>query len=605
MPVCGERPSKELGRGFETDPIFEFAQEFTDTVKSINEQYTIDPYTEIDKVLSSNRGAYNALKQFFVKESYDAREYENDPVGLDDHIAMMEAQFDNDADAILEQTFASEINPIIGMTFPLHKNVMMNMVFDKGSIPKFVAQSPSFTMGMEYRILVDPFGKEIDMYAEQNKLTAAIDSSSPTREIELALPENGTSDIVTGDVDTGKGMGGTVQDHLSIATYISAVKIANVVYQVGDILPDGTVAATETTQDTWFNVKLEFKPGYGSYQRTLTEPVSITCKQTNATTSTVEETQVEDVINAIMHDDKFIINSVFGRVTAVKLKCRLDTSNARVAACSVKWKHKTDLVEIPNAIPIATTISPEEIKDISALFNVNQVTKIMSMFKTVLANYKDDKIKQELDASYEAMPQSQKHYDTFDYTPRGQYALDPVTWRYAVFMDMFDTYVTKLLQQLNDPNVVITVYGDPDMVRKISPTDYTYQSPSSIGAVELDWTKTVQTSDRRVYNFIGSDKLRNSREFIVILNPKGTDRIMYRIYDYQLYISNEIKNMQNPLLPNLHAFERWKFVQMQPVQGRIGLLNVKGHYGDNAEGAIASDQKTIWREANEGIFPKA
>ena len=160
-----------------------------------------------------------------------------------------------------------------------------------------------------------------------------------------------------------------------------------------------------------------------------------------------------------MHNDKFIISSVYNRTKAVKLKARLDTSNANVAAASVKWKHKTDLVEIPNAVPIATTISPEEIKDISALFNVNQVTKIMSMFKTVLANYKDDKIKGELDDSYENLPPSQKHYDTFDYTPRGKYALDPVSWRYAVFMDMFDTYVTKLLQQLNDPNVIITVYG--------------------------------------------------------------------------------------------------------------------------------------------------
>lgn len=603
MPICGERPKKELGHGFEQDPIHEFAQEFTDTVKHISETYTVDPYTEINKILANNRGACQALKDFFIKESYDPKQYENDPSGLEDHLTMMEAQFENDREAVLEQTFATEINPIIGMTFPLHKNVMMNMVFDKGSIPKFVAQSPSFTIGMEYRILMDPFGNELDLYADQNKLTAAIDSSSPEREIELALPENGTSDIVTGDVETGKGMGGTVQDHLSIATYISAVKISGVVYEAGDTLPDGTVAESQTTQDAWFKVKLEFKPGYGSYQRTLTEPISIECKQ--EVDGAISVTRVEDVINAIMHDDKFIVNSVFGRVTAVKMKCRLDTSNARVATCSVKWKHKTDLVEIENATPISTTISPEEIKDISALFNVNQVTKIMSMFKTVLANYKDDKIKSKLDESYEMMPESQKHYDTFDYTPRGQYALDPVTWRYAVFMDMFDTYVTKLLQQLNDPNVVITVYGDPDMVRKISPTDYTYQSPSSIGSVELDWTKTVQTSDRRVYNFIGSDKLRNSREFIVILSPKGTDRIMYRIYDYQLYISNEIKNMSNPLLPNLHAFERWKFVQMQPVQGRIGLLNVKGHYGDDADGAIGDDSKTIWRPANEGIFPKA
>lgn len=601
MPVCGERPKKELGRGFETDPIHEFAQSFTETAKSICEQYTMDPYSEINKVLANSRGACSALKEFFIKESYDPAEYENDPAGLEDHLTMMEAQFENDREAVLEQTFATEINPIIGMTFPLHKNVLMNMVFDKGSIPKFVAESPSFTMGMEYRILVDPFGNELDIYSEQNKLTAAIDSSSPTREIELTLPENGTSDIVTGDVESGKGMGGTVQDHLSIATYISAVKVPGVVYEIGDTLPDGTVATEQKTEDTWFKVKLEFKPGYGSYQRTLTEPVSIKCKQ--EVDGAVTEVAVEDVINAIMHDDKFIINSVFGRITDIKLKCRLDTSNARVAACSVKWKHKSDLVEIPNAVPIATTVSPEEIKDISALFNVNQVTKIMSMFKTVLANYKDDKIKQELDDSYEAMPSTQKHYDTFDYTPRGQYSLDPVTWRYAVFMDMFDSFVSKLLQQLNDPNVVITVYGDPDMVRKISPTDYVYQSPGSIGPVELDWTKTVQTSDRRVYNFIGSDKLRNSREFIVVLNPKGTNRIMYRIYDYQLYISNEIRNIQNPLLPNLHAFERWKFVQMQPVQGRIGLLNVKGHYGDIADAAIGEDSKTIWRPANEAIFP--
>lgn len=598
MPVCGERPKRALGRGFENDPLNPFAQVFTETVQSIAEDSGYDVYTEPNKVLC-NRSACEAMKKFFVENSYDPAEL-TDAAALEDHIAMMEAQFENDREAVLEQTFGAEINPIIGMTFPLHKNVMMNMVFDKGSIPKFVAQSPSFTMGMEYRILVDPEGNEIDMYAEQNKLTAAIDSTSPAREIAINLPEYGTTDIVTGDPETNSGLGGTAMDHLSIATYISGVLVKDCAVKVGDILPDGTVIDSSNVgsgkMDVWFPVKKEFKPGYGSYERTLTEPVQITCP---------DGTVVEDVINATMHKDKFIISAIYSRISAVKVKARLDTSNARVATCSVKWKQKTDLVEIPTMPPISTTVSPEEIKDVSALFNVNQLTKIMSMFKTVLANYKDDKIKQELDDSYANMPESQKQYDTFDYTPRGQYALDPVTWRYAVFMDMFDTYCTKLFQQLNDPNVTVTIYGDPDMVRKVSPTEYTYQSPSAIGPVELDYTKTVQTSDRRTYNFIGSDKLRNSREFIVILNPKGTDRIMYRIYDYQLYISNEIRNMQNPLLPNIHAFERWKFVQMQPVQGRIGLLNVKGQYGDNADAAIAADQKTIWRNANEGIIPAA
>ena len=146
MPICGERRKSSLGKGFEFDPLNPFAQVFTETVQAIAEDTGYDVYTEPNKVLS-NRSACNAMKKFFVENSYDPAEL-TDAEALEDHISMMEAQFENDREAVLEQTFASEINPIIGMTFPLHKNVMMNMVFDKGSIPKFVAQSPSFTMGM-------------------------------------------------------------------------------------------------------------------------------------------------------------------------------------------------------------------------------------------------------------------------------------------------------------------------------------------------------------------------------------------------------------------------------------------------------------------------
>ena len=63
---------------------------------------------------------------------------------------------------------------------------------------------------------------------------------------------------------------------------------------------------------------------------------------------------------------------------------------------------------------------------------------------------------------------------------------------------------------------------------------------------------------------------------MVILNPRNTERICYRLYDYQLYISNEIRNAANPALPAIHAFERWKLYEMMPVQGRIQILNPSG-----------------------------
>ena len=133
-----------------------------------------------------------------------------------------------------------------------------------------------------------------------------------------------------------------------------------------------------------------------------------------------------------------------------------------------------------------------------------------------------------------------------------------------------------MLQVLNDPNMVITVFGDPDLIRKITPIEYSYQTPSSIGPVELDYKRTVTTSDKRVYQFIGSDKLRWTDQLIVILCPRNSDRVTYRIYDYQMYVSNEIRNAANPTLPAIHAFERWLINEYQPVQTRITIKNRTG-----------------------------
>jgi hypothetical protein len=82
--------------------------------------------------------------------------------------------------------------------------------------------------------------------------------------------------------------------------------------------------------------------------------------------------------------------------------------------------------------------------------------------------------------------------------------------------------------------------------------------------------------DKRVYNFIGSDKMRNTNELVIIINPHNSEKIIYRIYDYQLYVSNEIRSIVNPALPNVYAFERWQFVEYMPVQGRISISHING-----------------------------
>lgn len=578
--IIGEAP-RQLSDNYKYDAMHSYAESFVNLAEGILNEDATDIYAEPSRAFLK-RGSDEALKRFFVESSYDPEGMTPDEI--EDHITTMEQQYDNDKKGILEHTTGSYMNPMIGITIPMHKWILMNMVFDKGSIPKFVARSPKFTISMEYRILVDTEGNELDFFRDQNLMTDAIEATAAETEFELpALPFTDDNEIVHTYLG---GLAGA--DHLSIETRVSAFKITDQYFEIGDILPDpetgyiepdGEVATSAGVREVWVRCNYPFTPVYGEIERGLMANVQYEYKVQDAGAITIKK--VNDIVSGTMNNDRLNVQVLKGNIKGIRVTSRLDTSSARLTTCSVRWKEKTDIVEIPNAIPIDVTVSPEETKDIAALYNVNQVTKLMSMMKTVLGNYKDDKIKRNLDYSYKTMDVRSKTYSQFDYAPREGYHGDHVEWRQKTFFDFFDSQMTKLYQVLNDPNMTVTVFGDPDLVRKITPPSYSYQTPANIGPVQLDYTKTVVTSDSRVYNFIGSDKLRGSTEFIVILCPKGTDRIVYRIYDYQMYISNEIRNADNPALPNIHAFERWKFVEYQPVQGRINILHPTGltdHY---------------------------
>ena len=572
MPVVGNRkPTVSMGNGYSYDGIYSLAESFRECAKDILNE-GVDLFTEPHKALqlSSTR---NALKNFYTESFYDPKEFSATDPGhaaelIQEAEQMAEEMFENDLQGIREHTNLGSMNPVIGMTFPLHKNILMNNVFDKGAIPKFVAREPKFTISMESRILVTPDGQEIDMHKEQYKMRDAIDSTAPFKEVEMNLPQ------MEGDTDVLNAIGATDDDNLSIDTHISAVKVSGVYLEAGDINPEtGAVVETAGTYSFWLPVRLRFTPSYGEIDRIMAEEVVLKAKDASDPTQSVVH---KDVITGFTRNNKFMIASSTGFVTAVRLNARLDTSSAMVKTCGVRWKVRTDIVEIPSGVPINTTVSPDEVKDIGALYNVNQLSKVLSLMKTALGEYKDGTIKKELDVSFQNMPAENKFATTFDFAPRQGYALDHVEWRYKTFMDYLDSVATGLYQVLNDPNMTISVFGAPDLIRKLTPTEYTYQTPSNIGPVELDFVKTVVTSDKRVYQFISTDKLRGNSNLIIVLCPRNTDRIIYRIYDYQMYVSNEIRNMANPALPAIHAFERWKFVEYQPVQGRIQILHPTG-----------------------------
>lgn len=579
--LVGERRQntyEEAGNSYRKDPTYAYAKAFTETAKAIMNEDRLDIFEEPKKVLRRGAGR-QAMEKFFVEGMFDANNPLYDAEDVEDLREEAEVQFENDVQAMNEHAAPADYSPMIGMALPIHKLILMNNVFDKGGIQKVTAQTPKFPISLERRILVKPDGTEIDMFLEQNKMTEAIDSTNPLKTIELPLPVTEDTDIVT------TYFGGTTLDNLDINAKIVGIQVAGVQIDEGDPLPDeegyvggrpelAKIATAKSTVDAWFRTDIGFKPNYGGpqhFDRAVTAPLTVTYKDAN---NGGVVTSKSIIITGTMNKNLFNISDLSGVVTKVRLQAKLDSSSAMLETCHTTWKVDTDLIEIPSAPPISTTISPNEVKDIAALYNVNQLTKHLAMFKTAMANYKDDKILEFLNDSYKRLDERTSFYDEFDFEPPAEYALTAVEYRQKQFMDWFDNLTSKMLQVLNDPNMTFTVFGDPLVIRKITPKEYSYTAPAQIGPVTLDYTQTIcNMSDRRVYNFIGSDKLRNTDELIILINPQNSDRVIYRIYDYQLYVSNEIRNIANPALPDIYAFERWLPMEYQPVQARCQILH--------------------------------
>lgn len=584
MPVLGQRKNSVIGsRSITNDPMYGLAKEFTDVTKSILNEAGIDIYSNPTVALNvpSSR---EALKDFYINESAPECDLK-DMYAREIHEEEMTALFENNCDAILENAVAGTYSPVVGMAFPLHKNLLMNTVFDK-AMPKTVTVSPIWTMTMETRILQTPDGKEIDIWKEQNKIYEAMESTAPFRKIGIVLPEIETRDILA---DSFKAT--ARHDALAIDTHIDAVAVETWVEAGGvelavteEVLVVGEPAVKVFTETpvteakkalTWVPVNLKFSPAYGEFNRSLTEKVALPISEDGTAENT---TVLSTVISAYMKDNKFGIFAGDKAIQGVRLAAKIDTSSAMIKTCQVRWKTVTTAEEMPNANPINVTMSPEEVKDVAALYNVNQATKVMSIIQAVLGNYRDDKIHRFLDESFVRLPDEARVSTAFDFAPRESFYGTHIEWREKTFMDYLDTVGTSMLQVLNDPNMTISVIGRSDLIRKITPTtNYTTtQTPTNVGPITLDYCKTVVSTENRVYQFISSDKLRGNDNLIILLKPRNTNRILYQVVDYQFYLSNEIRNAENYALPAIHSFDRFKIQEYQPVQGRIKVLNPTG-----------------------------
>ena len=584
-----------LDRFYTQDSMHKLAEEFLEVAKVGVNEAAIDVFGEPSKFFMSPTLKHQ-MKNFFIRETFDPSDpaYQT-PEAVNEHAQDLGKLFDHDLRGLMESAPLGAFNPVVGLTFPMHKNLLMTTVFDKGAIPKDVAAGPQFTLTMETRTLYSPDGREIDMFLEQDKIKDIVEAAVPRKNIVLTLPEDQQTDVLQMLGVTKK----TTTTNISRSTRVTKVIIKDVyvtagseIYDENEPDPDKQIktAAADGVANAVISIQpIHFVASYGQYDYSFQERLDLKVVADAAGTIREEIFQFAGT----MHKNRFTFMVSSQNVIAVVLAASLDTSSAVYETPKVKWSARTDFFQIPDAPHITVTISPEETRDIQAMYNVNQLTKLLSMIKLTMVNYKDDKILEKLDESFLNLPAHSKLSSAYNFIPDNGYMGSYVAWRYETFMDFLDTQVTYLLQILNDENMTVSIFGRPELIRKITPKEYNYTTPPSIGPVMLDYKKTVKTSDNRVYQFISSNKLRNDNNLILILCPRNSTRIIYKIFDYQLYIGNEIRDTENYQLPAVTAFERWLMIQYQPVQARIQIMNPSGRKEDIENNAPISPNRAL------------
>ena len=591
MASVGNIEEDKSLRGYETDPMHKFAEAFLDVARAGVNEGSVDMFRD-PATFVSRTSTRDALKKFFVENSFDQKDPRfsdsnpNRAHNIQEHMDNMSQLFDNDTKCVVREAASplGAFNPVIGMGLPMHKNILLSAVFDQ-VLPKDVAKAPKFSLTMETRMMYDTKGNRIDMFLEQNKMTPAINDSVPHMDVIVSVPEYATTDIVHDNF--GYTRGANSKAHLSIKSGITGI-VVNSYVGAGESYYDAATKTVKTipADGTGAGVKpvifpagnIQFVPTYGDdYDRIIAKRVSIIVKTDATNTKTITGT-----INGRATKDDMFEFSFDGPdaslVTAIRFHAVLDVSSAAFPTVKFNWEAKTNYFEIPEAPHITCEVTPEAVKDIQALYDVNQITKLMAMMRLAMLHWKDDNIHQDPDDSFLNMPATNKVTDAIDWAPPvGQFMGSPIQWRSEMFMDQLEFTVSRMLQVLHDENMTVLVLGRPEIISRITPQQYQYQAPSNIGPVELDYQRTVVTSNsKRVYNFVSSQKMFNNNNLILLLIPRNSARITYKIIDYQLYVSNEIRDTQAYELPAMTCFERWLFLQYQPVQARVQIMNVRG-----------------------------
>lgn len=277
------------------------------------------------------------------------------------------------------------------------------------------------------------------------------------------------------------------------------------------------------------------------------------------------------------------------------------------------YERETVDYKIEDGERLNTGLTLEKIRDNKALLNIDITSKIITDMTTVLTNFEDNNMLDFLDNSFNIWrTKTDLPFDYGNHIANGKFVEEATfscapptttTVTQSQYIDSelkfnLDRLIDQLKVKLNNKDCMFVLYAHPNNITLLNNNvKWVVDEDTKVGGVQLDYRFGVLTNSKTRVHVISSQKVPQRIGLRLVAQPLTQEIITFKHYKYSLNIENSYRNPLTPLTPNVMATQRYKTVELLPVQGQFELIN-------NGFGLKDRDMYAGRKTEGEVVYPR-
>lgn len=285
-------------------------------------------------------------------------------------------------------------------------------------------------------------------------------------------------------------------------------------------------------------------------------------------------------------------DTLFGKVDFDKCNLKMASSNGEIVSVKVNgrftfennertetvmFKIETKDITIGTGIHIDAPLPNEFLSDVSVMYSIDGVAKIIDILTQTVALRLDNEIREYIIKGYDRQTNRsgmEMFHGLFNCRPDDRYNGTPKDWREQIKLTI--DFMANMLKQRNYfQGGKFIIVANPVDAAIIPNTSWSFVgSTTERSGIEVDYDIGAISGSQR-YEVISSQLIPAGEMYILYVSSQD-EQMTYKYYPYSFLVTRDMRNEQRHLLPNVTMCKRHKLEYFHDAMIKITVANNNG-----------------------------